>query len=604
MSAIDYTIIFIYLGLMIGVGLYFQKIAGSGIDSYFLGNKKIPWWALGASGMASNLDVSGTMINTAFIYALGASGFFIEIRGGIVLTMAFFMIFMGKWNRRANVMTLAEWMVLRFGKGTEGKIARLICAIAILLSTVAIVSYFAIGGGKFIAHFLGIPEIFGLKPEFTASVIMIFLAMIYTVASGLQGVVWTDVFQGVLILATILIVCFISFSYFFLPESFDVSVPLSGGGYTSIPYSLEEWSNIWPSWSIDMPENSSYSIYNLFGITILFYLFKTFIEGSGGSGGYMAQRFFAARSDREAGLLSAFWIFTLSFRWPFIVAIAIMGIAYGVQNGVTIQDPETVLPFVINNMIPTGLKGLLVAGLMAAAMSTFDSIVNSGASYWVRDIYQVFINPKADEKKLVFQSRFSSVIIVLLGLIFTLNLSSINDIYGWITMGLGAGLIIPLLIRWYWWRLNGYGFAAGIAGGMITALVQKFYFGNIEEYYFFLTVSGVSLSSTIIVTFLTQPTPQTILLDFYKKTRPFGFWGPVKGNLDVKLSDNINKENRRDIISVIIAVPWQLVLFMTGMTLIMKRWDLFFILAAVLPILTILLYFNWFRHLSDEVKLE
>lgn len=604
MSFLDYSIVALYLGLMIGVGLYFQKIAGSGINSYFLGDKKIPWWALGASGMASNLDVSGTMINTAFIYALGASGFFIEIRGGIVLTMAFFMIFMGKWNRRADVMTLAEWMKLRFGSGTEGKIARFITAIAILFSTVAIVSYFAIGGGKFIAQFLGIPGIFGLNPEFTASVVMISLAMIYTVASGLQGVVWTDVFQGVLILVTILVVCFISFSHFVLPENFTVSVPLADGGYTAIPYSLEKWTSVFPSWQINMPENSSYSIYNLFGITILFYLMKTFIEGSGGSGGYMAQRFFAARSDRESGLLSALWIFTLSFRWPFIVAIAIMGIVYGVENGVAIKDPETVLPFVINNMIPTGLKGLLVAGLMAAAMSTFDSIVNSGASYWVRDIYQSFINPHADEKKLVFQSRLSSVLIVVLGLLFTLNLSSINDIYGWITMGLGAGLIIPLLIRWYWWRLNGYGFAAGIAGGMITAIVQKLYFSNLEEYYFFIAVCGVSLFATILGTFLTNPTPDLILLEFYKKTRPFGFWGPVKDKLTTGIVSGIKKENRRDIISIIIAVPWQLVLFLTGMTLIMKRWDLFFILAAVLSVLTLLLYLTWFRHLSDEIKIE
>src|SRR6056297_3401090 len=89
--------------------------------------------------MASNLDISGTMINTAFIYALGAMGFFVEIRGGIVLIMAFLMIFMGKWNRRAEVMTLAEWMKLRFGDGTEGKIARLIAAISVLVSSVAIV---------------------------------------------------------------------------------------------------------------------------------------------------------------------------------------------------------------------------------------------------------------------------------------------------------------------------------------------------------------------------------------------------------------------------------------------------------------------------------
>ncbi|MBN2571593.1 MAG: sodium:solute symporter, partial [Ignavibacteriales bacterium] len=297
MAFIDYLIITFYLLGMVLVGLYFQKKASKGIDSYFLGDRSLPWWVLGASGMASNLDVSGTMINVAFLYALGASGFFIEIRGGIVLIMAFLMIFMGKWNRRAKVMTLAEWMEFRFGSDTAGKIARLISAIAILLSTTAIVTYFAVGGGKFIGELLGIPEIFGIKAEFWAALIMIFLAMIYTVTSGLYGVVWTDVFQGILIFASIIIICYISFTQFILPATFQISVPLKQGGFITFETTKELWTNIIPKWQLNIPQESAYSIYNLFGIAIIFYLIKTVIEGSGGTSGYMLQRFFAAKSD-------------------------------------------------------------------------------------------------------------------------------------------------------------------------------------------------------------------------------------------------------------------------------------------------------------------
>ncbi|MBN1638417.1 MAG: sodium:solute symporter, partial [Ignavibacteriales bacterium] len=283
MAFIDYLIIAIYLSGMVLVGLYFQRKASKGIDSYFLGDRSLPWWVLGASGMASNLDVSGTMINVAFLYALGASGFFIEIRGGIVLIMAFLMIFMGKWNRRAKVMTLAEWMQFRFGNETPGKVARLISAIAVLLSTAAIVTYFAVGGGKFIGELLGIPEIFGLKAEFWAALIMIFLAMIYTVTSGLYGVVWTDVFQGILIFASIIIICYISFTQFILPDTFQLSVPLKQGGFITFETTKELWTNIIPKWQLNIPTESSYSIYNLFGIAIIFYLIKTVIEGSGGT---------------------------------------------------------------------------------------------------------------------------------------------------------------------------------------------------------------------------------------------------------------------------------------------------------------------------------
>jgi len=89
MHIIDYIIICVYLLIIVLVGLYLQKKASGSIDSFFLGNRKLPWWALGASGMASNPDIGGTMIGVALVYALGTVGFFIEIRGGVVHIMAF-----------------------------------------------------------------------------------------------------------------------------------------------------------------------------------------------------------------------------------------------------------------------------------------------------------------------------------------------------------------------------------------------------------------------------------------------------------------------------------------------------------------------------------
>jgi Na+/proline symporter len=604
MSILDILIVVAYLLIITAIGIYFEKKASSGIDSYFLGSRKIPWWALGASGMASNFDVSGTMINVALIYAFGAVGFFVEMRGGLVLIMAFLMIFMGKWNRRSKVMTLAEWMTYRFGDGIQGKSARFISALSTLIITIAIVSYFSVGAGKFIGDVLGIPEFLGLSSEFWAASIIIVLTTIYTVASGLQGVVWTDVFQGVLIFVMIIIVCSIAFFSASIPESFSISVPLKDGGFLPIETTRDAWTSILPSWNLNFPENSSYSIYNLFGVALLFYLIKVVIEGSASTGGYMAQRFFAARSDRDAGLLSLFWTFLLSFRWPFIAAIAVLGISYGVSSGEIISDPEKVLPTVIFNILPVGLKGLLVAGLMAAAMSTFSSLINSGASYWVRDIYQEFINPKASEKKLIIHSRLASVIIVLLGLGLTVNIKSINDIWGWLTMGLGAGMVVPLLMRWYWWRMNGYGFTAGTVFGMGAAIIQKVFYPEATEYTSFAILLASSLIATVAGTLLTKQTSTEILINFYKTTRPFGFWNPIKSSLPEEKKMQINSENRRDIIAICFALPWQIVLFLTGMTLILKRFDLFVYLLVALAILSLGLYYFWFRHLSTEVRIE
>jgi Na+/proline symporter len=597
METIDIIIVIVYLFAIVLVGLLAQKKASEGIDSFFLGNRKLPWWVLGASGMASNTDIAGTMINTAFIYALGTKGFFIEIRGGVTLIMAFLMVFMGKWNRRSQVMTQAEWMHFRFGKGFEGDLARVIAAIASIIMTIAMVTYFIIGAGKFVGEFLSLEPIY-------ASLLMVVLAMIYTVASGLYGVVWTDVFQGIFIFFVIMYISIMAMTTVDLPEEFFVSVPMIDGTFSQIKTSLSEWTRISPPAEMNMPEGSTFEIYNLFGIAIMFYLFKVTLEGASGAGGYMLQRYFAAKSDREAGILSLFWTSLLAFRWPLIASFAMLGIHHGLNPEFNvIADPELVLPTVIKYYIPTGIKGLLIAGLMAAAMSTFDSTVNAGAAYWVKDIYQTYLKPNSTEKELMLQSRLSSLVIVAIALLFSLTISNINEIWGWITMGIGAGMFIPQVIRWYWWRFNGYGFAIGTVFGMVSAIMTKIFASNIAEYNSFLIASGCSLIGCLLGTFFTEPTEKTVLVNFYKITRPFGFWNQVRSNLDTSIVSKINQENRRDIIAIFFAVPWQIVLFLTGMMIVLKQWTNFISLFGILIILSFGLYWFWFRHLSKEVKI-
>ena len=196
------------------------------------------------------------------------------------------------------------------------------------------------------------------------------------------------------------------------------------------------------------------------------------------------------------------------------------------------------------------------------------------------------------------------MIIVLLGLFFTLAIRNINEIWGWITSSLGAGLLIPTLARWYWWRMNGYGFAAGTVAGMVAAVVQRIFLPAIPEYYAFIIATTSSLVGMVIGTYLSEPTSESVLLEFYKRTRPFGYWKPIRRKLAAEKLQQINKENRRDILSTFFAVPWQVVLFLTGMAVIMKRWDEFTWLLILLIALSTGLYFNWFRHLSQEVHVD
>ncbi len=599
MHGIDYAIVALYLTTIVLIGLYLQRKASSGIDSYFLGNRSMPWWALASSGMSSNLDISGTMIIAALIYALGVKGFYIEFRGGVTLIMAFLMIYMGKWNRRSGAMTLAEWMELRFGKGTQGQVARLIAAISSIVMTIAMVTYFALGGGKFLDSFLGLQNYLGLPSEFWAASILIAVAMIYTVASGLYGVVWTDVFQGFLIFAAIMYMASLAFSIT-LPDEFTISLPLFDGGFESYTTTLKEWTSVLPASKLDIDQASQYSIYNLFGIAVMFYILKVVLEGSGGTGNYMLQRYFAAKNDREAGLLSAFWIFLLSFRWIFIGAIAVIGVSLGTK----ISDPELVLPAVVETL-PIGVKGFMVAGLMAAGMSTFDSTVNAGAAYWVKDIYQLYINPKASHKQLMRHSYLASILIVIIGLGLMLVFKNINSVWGWITMSIGSGMLIPMLLRWYWSRMNGWGFSIGILSGMIAAILFKVFAPEgTTEYAMFAVASISSLLGTIFGTLLTSPIDEKTLTKFYNKTRPFGTWSRFKNKLTKDDIVAIDKENKRDIFSTFIAVPWQVIFFLFMMSIMFKNWTSVTVLGILLMILTTTLYFSWYKHLSTEVKVK
>jgi len=577
MHTIDYSIIGCYFAILILFGLYLRKRASQGLDEYFLGGKKIPWWVLGVSGMASNLDMTGTMVIISFFYILGVKGFLIELRGGVCLAMAFFMIFLGKWHSRAGVMTIAEWMEFRFGKGKQGEIARLLSAIATVITTVGMVAYFFVGTGKFLSMFLP------FSPQ-VCSLIMIAVALFYTVLSGLYGVVYTDLFQSLLI----------GFAAIFI----------SVKAYMSVDYATVQamtppgWTNVIPSWRMAMP--SGYEIYNLLGLSVIFYFFKVFIEGFGGPQGYTAQRYFSVKSDRESGLLSMLWISLLSFRWPFIIAIALLGFTLGPQ----VTDPEMVLPMVLVHLIPTGIKGLMIAALIAAAMSTFDSTINAGASYLINDVYQKYINPKATEKQQIRASYVASIFIVIFGIAIGVITPSINVIWGWITMSLGAGMFIPLFVRWYWWRLNGYGFAMGTAVGIIGAVLQKALFSGWPEWMAFLIVSLVSLCGMLITTLLTEPTPTEALHSFYRTTRPFGFWKKIKQGCDPRFVASIGRETRSDLLALAFAIPWHLALFLTPVHLVLHHWSRFYLFLSILAISSIGLYFFWYKNLDRDYLKE
>ena len=583
----DQGIIVVYFVLVTFIGLYFSRRASKGIANYFLGGKRIPWWVLGASGTASNIDMAGTMVVVSFFYAIGLQGIWVAMRGGIGLPLGIVMAFMGRWLQRSDVLTTAEWMTLRFGPGRGGNAARILSAASNLVVTVGFVVYFCKGTGKFLSLYLP------FSPD-TCAIVMMAMGLLYTAAAGLYGVVYTDLVQEVLMITTAVVVSYLAFS---LP---DLSALVASAG--------PEWIQLTPRWQADpMPWLADPTVYQMFGLTIFAWVSRGLLEGAGGfTGSYIPQRYYASRSEREAALLSAEWIILLVLRWTMIIGFALLGLKLSGQFPALAtflaSDPEMTLPVVLGKALPTGFKGVAVAGLIAAAMSTFDSTINAGASYWVRDIYQRYISPEAEEKQLMRQSYAATLVIAVSSLLIALTIHNINEIWQWITGPLSAGLFAPIVLRWYWWRFNGEGFAIATGMGLLTAVFMKLFGSDLPLYVTFPLTSLISLVGGIVGSLLTRPSPEEAVKAFYAQVFPFGFWGPIRRALGQTHPSVVkaDRENRLLLVNTPLAVVWHLSLFLVAIFFVLRRWQSVTTFLLVAAAASFVLFFTWYRTLPPN----
>lgn len=589
LSTVDYVIVGMYFLTTIAAGLFLSSRAAKGISSYFLGGRTIPWWALGMSGTASNFDMTGTMVIISFFYAIGLQGFWVSMRGGMGVPLGILMIFMGKWLRRSKVMTNAEWMELRFGTSRQGRVARLLSAVSNIIVTMAFLVYFVKGTGKFLSIYLP------FSPD-TCALLMIAVAITYTAVSGFYGVIYTDVLQEVLILGVAL---FVGVKAFLMPDH-GAALAFAGPG----------WADFSPRMIADpMSWLASPDIYHFFGLCIVFWIARGIFEGYGGfTGGYMTQRYFAARNDREAGLMTAEWIFLILFRWFLIIGCVLLGLSLAAKTPALAEmlkaDPEKTLPVVISQAIPSGLRGILVAGLIAAAMSTFDSTVNAGVSYWVKDIYQVHIRPKASRKELMFQSYAGTLVFAAAAVILGMSVKNINEIWSWITGPLSAGLFAPIILRWYWWRFNGYGFAGATAVGLLTSIALKALAPAMPFYLSFLYTLAGSVAAGVAFSLWTRPTDRKTLLRFWKRIRPFGFWGPVLDEIGPERVKESLLKNTIDVLNVPFAIGWHLCGVVVVISLLLHKWTVLLGSSIVYALLCVLLYCTWYKNLQTRKEAE
>lgn len=640
---IDLTIIIIYMLLLVGIATYLKKRATSSMDDYFLGGRKMPWWALGVTGMAAWLDMTGTMIITAFLFMLGPRGLFVEFRGGAGLVLVFCMLWLGKWHRRSGCMTAAEWMIFRFGKDKGAQAARILAAVSIMIFTVGILAYSFIGAGLFLSTFLP------FQP-WVCALILVVITTAYTVESGFYGVVVTDLFQMVLVIVGVIGV-----------TAMAVIKMHDHGGITDLVYEVtgnSQWFSSVPNVQTTMPKG--YEQYNALLSITMFYLLKTIIQGLGIGG---EPKYFGARSDKECGLLSFLCGWLMSVRWVLMISFVILGLflvkdwfpdqtvlsqsanliksyvpnvkdiewagvisdiinhsqTYPVEligglesllgtdwssrltlvNFAGELNPERIMPSVLATCIPVGLRGILLVALLAAAMSTINAFLNMSTGFFTRDIYQGYLRPKAQNKELMLASYGFGVVLVCLAFAMAYTSKNINDLWGWITMSLGGGMIVPLALRLYWWRFNGYGFAYGTIFGMIASIVQRLVWPDWPEKTQFMFTIGVGLVASVVSTYLTKPTDPEVLKNYYRKIRPFGFWSDLKNTLSEQERFRAKSENRNDLISLPFAFFWQVTILLLPMQLLTGSYRSFAITFVIFIVSLVGLYFFWFRKLDD-----
>ena len=271
--------------------------------------------------------------------------------------------------------------------------------------------------------------------------------------------------------------------------------------------------------------------------TALFGLFISalFVKGvlvsmAGPTPNYAIQHVLSTRSPREAALENLVMaIVSLGPRFLLISAIAVLGIAcFGPGPGEMGGKPdfEQILPKVVAGYLPIGCKGLLVAALVAAFMSTFVSTANSGVAYIVNDIYRRYINPAAPQAEARALGYLWTVLVILAGIGIGFMTDSIHGVTKWLTSALVPAFVAPNVLKWHWWRFNGWGFFAGMVAGTAAAILPALV-RHATRSLAFLLVLSISGAASVVACLATPPENMDLLKQFYTTIRPWGFWGPV-----------------------------------------------------------------------------
>ena len=603
LEILDFIIILSYFILVLIVGFMLSSKARKNLDQYFLGGNKIKWYLLGLSNASGMFDISGVMWTVTILFIYGLKSAWIPWLWP-VWNQVFVMVFLAVWIRRSNVMTGASWILTRFS-GAGGQLSKNIIIVFAVVSAIGFVAYFFEGIGKFCNSILPwdlafSSDLISISSENMYALIIVGITTVYTLRGGMMSVVATEVFQYVIMTISSIIIAVIAYN----AVTYDQISNVVPGG----------WENLFFGWTMDLDwsqtlpqlnEKIKTDGFEIIGALFMMMLFKGFFSSLAGPvPGYDMQRLLSAKNPYEAAKMSGFTILVLfSPRYLMIAAFAVLALVFLTPelSNMSQIDFETILPYSISKFVPVGLKGLLLAGLLAAFMGTFAAVINAAPAYIANDLLKNNLLPNKSEKTYVKYGYLSSLLLVLIGVIFGFFASSLNSITLWITASLFGGYTAANVLKWIWWRFNGYGYFWGMLIGLIASTIKLLFFSSWIDIYFFPIIFLCSILGCLFGSLLTPPDDMEKLKSFYKSVKPWGFWKPVFEEIK-KTDKNFtkNKNFGRDMFNVFVGIIWQMSLVVWPMYLLIKKWDGFMISIAVVIITTLLLKKFWYDNLKKE----
>ncbi|OLB98856.1 MAG: sodium:proline symporter [Candidatus Rokubacteria bacterium 13_1_40CM_68_15] len=531
-TGIDWAIVAAYFLLSAGIGLYFTRRGGESLDQYFLSGRQAPWWLAGTAMVATTFAADTPLVVTGLVATKGVAGNWLW--WNFVMSGMLTVFFFARLWRRAEVMTDVELAELRYG-GRPAAFLRGFRALYLALPiNLIILGWVTRAMIKILTIALGLKDVtiagMTVSGEVVAVGICFVITALYSVAAGMWAVLWTDLVQFVIKMSAVIVLA--------------VYAVAAVGGIAEMKTKLvqhfgseEAALSVLPV-SVTQSGIHSYAWMPL--LTLAVYLsvqwWAAWYPGAEpGGGGYVAQRIFSARSERDGVLATLFFqIAHYALRpWPWIVTGLATVILYP-----TLPDKEAGYVQAFVDLLPTPWRGFMLAGFAAAYMSTVATHLNWGASYLVNDFYKRFLKTDGDQRHYVAVSRVATVLIFLASIAVTSQLASIEKAWE-LLLALGAGTGLVLILRWYWWRINAWSeISAMIASFVISLLgfafiVPRFQPNdpNATAVVMLVTVAGSTIV-WLVTTFSTAPEPDRVLQSFYRRVRPGGpGWARVSQRL-------------------------------------------------------------------------